>query len=69
MMAMLPLLQILEQGGQFIQSIKHGLTINGIDAGPPRRPLRPLNRSEKRQLTESIERLQKTLACLQKDQL
>ncbi len=69
MMAMLPLLQILEQGGQFIQSIKHGLTLNGIDAGPPRRPLRPLNSSEKRQLTESIERLQKTLACLQKDQL
>ncbi|MEM8648326.1 MAG: dihydrodipicolinate synthase family protein, partial [Pseudomonadota bacterium] len=38
MSAMLPLLRVLEQGGKFVQCIKHGLTLRGIEAGPPRRP-------------------------------
>ena len=54
MSAMLPLMRVLEQGGKFIQCVKHGLTLRGIDAGPPRRPLKPLNKDEKRQLAEVI---------------
>ncbi len=42
MMAMLPLMSVLEQGGKFVQCIKHGLTMRGIPAGPPRKPLQPL---------------------------
>ncbi len=38
MSAMLPLMRVLEQGGKFVQCIKHGLTLRGINAGPPRRP-------------------------------
>jgi len=54
MSAMLPLMRVLEQGGKFVQCIKHGLTLRGINAGPPRRPLQPLNKDDKRQLAEVI---------------
>jgi dihydrodipicolinate synthase/N-acetylneuraminate lyase len=30
MSAMLPLMRVLEQGGKFVQCIKHGLTLRGI---------------------------------------
>ena len=55
MSAMLPLMRVLEQGGKFVQCIKHGLTLRGIEAGPPRLPLQPLNEDEKRQLAEVID--------------
>nr|WP_309502667.1 dihydrodipicolinate synthase family protein [uncultured Roseovarius sp.] len=54
MSAMLPLMRVLEQGGKFIQCIKHGLTVRGIPVGPPRRPLHPLNKDDKRALEEVI---------------
>ncbi len=54
MSAMLPLMRVLEQGGAFIQCIKHGLTMRGIDAGPPRKPLQPLNKDQRRELEEVI---------------
>lgn len=54
MSAMLPLMRVLEQGGKFVQCIKYGLTLRGIDAGPPRRPLQPLNKDDKRELAEVI---------------
>ncbi len=54
MSAMLPLMRVLEQGGKFIQCIKYGLTLRGIDAGPPRRPLYPLNKDDKRELAQVI---------------
>lgn len=54
MSAILPLMRVLEQGGKFVQCIKYGLTLRGIDAGPPRLPLRPLNKDDKRELAEVI---------------
>ena len=54
MSTMLPLMRVLEQGGKFVQCIKYGLTLRGIDAGPPRKPLQPLNKDDKRQLAEVI---------------
>ena len=54
MSAMLPLMRVLEQGGKFVQCIKYGLTLRGIDAGPPRKPLQPLNKDDKRELAEVI---------------
>jgi 4-hydroxy-tetrahydrodipicolinate synthase len=47
-------MRVLEQGGKFVQCIKYGLTLRGIDAGPPRKPLQPLNKDDKRQLAEVI---------------
>ncbi|MEC7141287.1 MAG: dihydrodipicolinate synthase family protein, partial [Pseudomonadota bacterium] len=62
MSAMMPLMRVLEQGGKFIQCIKHGLTLRGIDAGPPRLPLQPLNKDDKRELAEVIRTLITTIA-------
>ncbi len=61
MSAMLPLMRVLEQGGKFVQCIKHGVTLRGIDCGPPRRPLQPLNKDDKRQLAEVIRTLDRAL--------
>lgn len=65
MSAMLPLMRVLEQGGKFVQCIKHGLTVRGIDAGPPRKPLQPLNKDEKRELEEVIRTLNSALAAIE----
>lgn len=65
MSAMLPLMRVLEQGGKFIQCIKHGLCIRGIDAGPPRRPLQPLNKDDKRELEEVIRTMNTSLAAIE----
>ena len=54
MSAMLPLMRVPEQGGTFVQCIKYGLTLRGMDAGPPRKPLQPLNKDDNRQLAEVI---------------
>ena len=62
MSAMLPLMSVLEQGGKFVQCIKHGLTLRGINAGPPRKPLHPLNKDDKRQLAEVIRTMNKTIS-------
>ena len=55
MLAMLPLMRVLEQGGKFVQCIKHALTYAGTPVGPPRYPLRPLNKDEKRTLERTID--------------
>lgn len=67
MSAMLPLLAVLEQGGKFVQCIKHGLTLRGIEAGPPRRPLQPLNKDEKRTLAEVISTMNAALNQIERE--
>ena len=64
MSAMLPLMRTLEQGGKFVQCIKYGLTLRGIDAGPPRKPLQPLNKEDKRELAEVIRIMNTTISCI-----
>ncbi|MEQ9260752.1 MAG: dihydrodipicolinate synthase family protein [Roseovarius sp.] len=67
MSAMMPLMRVLEQGGTFIQCIKHGLTMRGIPAGPPRKPLQPLNKDDKRALEEVIRTLDTSIAAITGD--
>lgn len=62
MSAMLPLMHVLEQGGKFIQTIKHGVTMTGIDAGPVRPPLKGLNKDEKRVLEQVMRVLKTTIS-------
>ncbi|MCR9126745.1 MAG: dihydrodipicolinate synthase family protein [Rhodobacteraceae bacterium] len=62
MSAMLPLMRVLEQGGAFIQCIKYGLTLRGIDCGPPRKPLQPLPKDDRRTLAQVIRTLDRTIA-------
>ena len=66
MSAMLPLMSVLEQGGKFVQSIKHGLTLRGIPAGPPRKPLQPLNKDDKRELEQVIRVMNTTIEQIEK---
>ncbi|CUH48976.1 dihydrodipicolinate synthase family protein [Ruegeria atlantica] len=62
MSAMMPLMRVLEQGGKFIQTIKHGVTMNGINAGAMRPPLKGLNKDDKRALEQVTRVLKKTIA-------
>ncbi|MEX0327682.1 MAG: dihydrodipicolinate synthase family protein [Ruegeria sp.] len=62
MSAMLPLMHVLEQGGKFIQTIKHGVTMNGINAGTMRSPLRGLNKDDKRALEQVTRVLKRKVA-------
>ena len=64
MSAMMPLMRVLEQGGKFVQCIKHGLSTRGIDAGPPRKPLQPLNKDDKRELEEVIRTMNTAIAAI-----
>ncbi|MBY5989815.1 dihydrodipicolinate synthase family protein [Roseovarius atlanticus] len=65
MSAMMPLMRVLEQGGKFIQCIKHGVTLRGIPAGPPRKPLLPLNKDDKRSLEEVIRTMDTGVAAIE----
>lgn len=62
MSAMLPLMRVLEQGGKFVQCIKHGVEIAGLKAGPTRPPLKSLNKDDKRQLEQVVRVLKRTVA-------
>ncbi len=61
MTAMLPLMTVLEQGGKFLQNIKHGTALRGLPAGKPRLPLQPLNKDEKRDLAQVIAAMNTTI--------
>lgn len=64
MSAMLPLMRVLEQGGKFIQCIKHGVEVSGISAGPMRPPLKGLNKEERRELEQVIRTLKTAVAAI-----
>ena len=64
MSAMLPLMRVLEQGGKFVQCIKYGLTLRGINAGIPRKPLQPLNKDDKRELEQVVRTMNTTIAAI-----
>ncbi|WP_372573409.1 dihydrodipicolinate synthase family protein [Ruegeria jejuensis] len=64
MSALMPLMRVLEQGGKFIQTIKHGVTMNGIPAGAMRPPLKGLNKDDKRALEQVTRVLKTTIATI-----
>ena len=65
MSALLPLMHVLEQGGKFVQTIKYGCELRGLKAGPPRDPLRPLRKEDKRALREVMTTLRATIARIE----
>lgn len=65
MSAMLPLMRVLEQGGKFVQCIKEGLNIRGLPVGPPRRPLMPLDKDEKRELAEVVRVMDRAIETIE----
>jgi len=62
MSALMPLMRVLEQGGKFVQTIKYGVTLNGIDAETMRPPLKGLNKDDKRALEQVVRVLKRTIA-------
>jgi 4-hydroxy-tetrahydrodipicolinate synthase len=54
MSALMPLMRVLEQGGKFIQCIKHGCELAGLRAGPPRPPLLALTQDGKEELEDVV---------------
>lgn len=62
MSALMPLMRVLEQGGKFVQTIKYGVTLNGIDAEAMRPPLKGLNKDDKRVLEQVVHVLKTTIA-------
>lgn len=65
MSAMMPLMRVLEQGGKFIQNVKHGVEISGQTTGGLRPPLKGLNKNEKRELAQVISVLKTTINEIQ----
>ncbi|WP_286238853.1 dihydrodipicolinate synthase family protein [Neptuniibacter halophilus] len=57
MAEMMPLMQVLEQGGKFIQSVKYGVTHGGRFAGEVRKPLLGLSEDEKQAMAAVVETL------------
>ena len=62
MSAMLPFLQVLEQGGKFTQSVKYGCELSGLPAGRVRKPLQALDDSDKHEVSKVIESLRAKVA-------
>ncbi len=69
MSAMMPLMRVLEQGGKFIQCVKYGVEMAGLTAGPPRPPLKALNKDDKRQLEQVVRVLKRTIAEIETGKL
>jgi len=64
MSALMPFMRILEQGGKLIQIVKYACELQGLPAGTVRRPLRPLFKSEKRELEMVLRTLKYTMASI-----
>ncbi|MFZ0487492.1 MAG: dihydrodipicolinate synthase family protein [Arenicellales bacterium] len=54
MASLMPFLSVLEQGGKLIQFVKHACMLQGLPAGPVRKPLGPLSDDEKRELEKAL---------------
>ncbi|PZO66593.1 MAG: dihydrodipicolinate synthase family protein [Paracoccus denitrificans] len=67
MSAMMPLMRVLEQGGKFIQCVKHGVAANGLPTGPMRPPLQGLTKDEKRALEQVIRTLKVTINSIREE--
>lgn len=67
MSALMPFMRLLEQGGKLIQFVKYACELQGLPAGMVRRPLRPLFKSEKRELEMVLRTLKYTMADITGD--
>ena len=66
MKALLPVMTLLERGGQFIQCVKHSCELAGIPGGPPRPPMRPMTAPMRRQNADAISALKAVVRKLPK---
>lgn len=64
MAAMMPLMQVLEQGGKFIQSVKYGVELNSGRASAVRSPLQGLSDADKDQIAAVISHLKAEISLI-----
>ena len=62
MSALLPFMRVLEQGGKFVQSIKYGCELAGLQVGGVRPPLRNLTKEQRREVETVIRILKPAVA-------
>jgi len=62
MSALMPLMHVLEQGGKFVQCIKHACALTGLPAGPVRKPLEALSEAQQSELDGVIRTLKTEIA-------
>ncbi len=67
MSALMPFMGILEQSGKFVQSIKYACELDGLPVGPVRKPLRGLNKEDKRNIEMVLKTLKATMAKIEQD--
>ena len=63
MRELLPLMNFLDEG-KFVQSIKYGRKLQGLNVGPVRAPLQELDEKEKERLSQIIETLKTNIAAI-----
>ncbi len=61
MSAMMPLMNLLEQGGKFVQNIKYGVSLLGMNASVVRAPLQDLTKQEQISLEKITQDIQLTI--------
>lgn len=61
MSALMPLMNFLDLG-KFVQSVKYGCELAGLNVGPARSPLLPLDEEQKQQLEEIITTVKREVA-------
>ena len=66
MAALMPLMTVLEQGGQFIPCVKYGCELAGLPAGTVRSPLSPLGKGLKRTMEYTIKTLKSKIKAIQR---
>lgn len=68
MKAILPVMELLERSGKFVQCVKYGCDLDGLPAGETvRLPLRPLKKELKRTLRDAIVTARTTLRRIAAD--
>ena len=66
MTALMPFMDILEQSGKLIQVVKHACRLDGLPAGPVRKPLDELNEDEKSNLENVLGNVKAAMAKIAK---
>lgn len=64
MSALLPLMDFLEDSGKFVQSIKYGCHLMGLQTGGVRLPLQPLEEQQATQLSTIVRTLKAEVAAI-----
>jgi 4-hydroxy-tetrahydrodipicolinate synthase len=67
MSALMPFMGILEQSGKLIQTVKYACQLDGLPAGPVRKPLGELNKEEKLHIETVLKTLKTTMAKIDSD--